>query len=431
MSINADKLRSALGLEAAKVTAVAGPNFSGRTRILRAATNLADHIDPTPVVPALSGAPAAYIGPEISNCISGLASTVRGELKLNSGGDIEDSPAYLLVNEFALDRFYDRNPFTLSGGEQACLAISSALALQPEVLAIDCALEQLDRKMKPFVTGLLASGKATAGTAVVVADNRLDECALPVTPVEAATIDMPPMNLGSAFPKIDPSIRIPEVGSFSGTLELADITFAYPKSSPVLEGLSMRFEPGKPYFILGHNGAGKSTLAKLMAGVIRANSGSMVRGGEPFDPYRQPGQAVTYHFQNPDLQLFATTVEEEVTEVARMKRAKFPGLADRADAVISAFGLDTVRSEHPLDLPFVLRKRIALAATVAAGSNWVILDEPTLGQDREASESLGAIIDGLLSTGLGVLIITHSDTFLEILPGERLVLKDRSLKSSC
>ena len=77
------------------------------------------------------------------------------------------------------------------------------------------------------------------------------------------------------------------------------------------------------------------------------------------------------------------------------------------DSLLSAFGLQQVAEQHPLDLPFVLRKRVALASTLAMLRPWIILDEPTLGQDDKSTVGVATLVSALCSLGYGVIIITH------------------------
>ena len=77
---------------------------------------------------------------------------------------------------------------------------------------------------------------------------------------------------------------------------------------------------------------------------------------------------------------------------------------------------------HPAELPFVMRKRISLAATLAMDRPWYILDEPTLGQDESFVEFLIALLNDLAENGKGVIVISHSKSFTEKLRGKYLTL---------
>jgi energy-coupling factor transport system ATP-binding protein len=208
------------------------------------------------------------------------------------------------------------------------------------------------------------------------------------------------------------------------SIHLDGIRFSYRGAgSPVLLDISTTLEPGLVYVLDGANGSGKSTLAKLLAGVLRPQSGAMSLNGSTFQPWREPGTVFAYHFQNPDLQLFSTTVRAEVEAGPRALGLSSDTVGRAARVWGNAFGLEGALDWHPLDLPFVYRKRVALAATFAMVRPWLILDEPTLGQDDETSETIRQMIGALADQGCGILVISHSVGFRERLGGHRLVLK--------
>jgi len=96
----------------------------------------------------------------------------------------------------------------------------------------------------------------------------------------------------------------------------------------------------------------------------------------------------------------------------------------RTEALMKAFGLSGLKEDHPLEMPFVIRKRIALAATLAMGCPWLILDEPILGQDHTSALALKSMIDQMSSKGFGIVVISHSEWFRSLLDAEEIKLGD-------
>ena len=404
--------------------ALAGRNFSGRTHLLRCWTGLDLWEGDVEALGYRGDALAAYIGPEVYNSISGLAVTVGQELVLHCANGLGGDRISALAEQLRLPPLFDRNPFTLSGGEQTCLAITSALALQPGALAIDCPTEQLDLDLKMQLLKWMSDGMART-TATVIADNRLAEYEnefRTVMHLEGAS-KTPNSSLRLRFDPICPSFYPECAVRRPCTLGVDGVMFRYPKGPVVLREVSARLDPAL-YVLDGRNGVGKSTLAKLLCGVLKPNRGRILAGQTELCPWKRPGDTVAYHYQNPDLQLFSTSVEEEILAGPRALRSAGEELARRAEDIICAFGLSHVRGEHPLDLPFVIRKRVALAATLAMGRPWIILDEPTLGQDDAASEALASIIEKLLGVGVGIIVITHSVWFRQRLSARLLRLEN-------
>jgi len=197
-------------------------------------------------------------------------------------------------------------------------------------------------------------------------------------------------------------------------LRFEDLVFAYPCSGshPALNGASGRLGSNNIVGLVGKNGAGKSTLSKVLNGVLRPRTGILWLGREPIQPVVRPGHVVAYAFQNPDDQLFLATV---CSEVAFGPRNLGMGREETDEAVKQAledFDLRSFAQEHPLDLPFVLRKRVAMASAIAARRPWTVLDEPTLGQDAEFCDRLVRVLKGLQAEGRGAILISHDPEFV-------------------
>lgn len=399
-----------------------GPNFSGRT------DRLAAYVKEDNIV-GRSGQPkrGIYIGPEIYNSVSGLTTSVTDELRLHAGHDLAGTPLGDLVGQLGLLSLGDRNPFTLSGGEQACLVVASALALLPNRIALDCALEQVDYQLKRLILDWLSDRGKSRVAHAHLSDNRLAEF---VGGIDAVRVRLPPRMSDTLGPrsrrlKIGPILRSLEIRQLVApcTFGLHDLSFAYANRAPVLEHISAVLSPGKIYMLRGCNGAGKSTLAKVLCGVLKPNAGVMRRNDSVITPWNAPGQIFSYHFQNPDLQLFATTVYDELRSGLRWQALTSHRKDDRLTRIAEAFGLTEIMGEHPLDLPFVLRKRVALASTLVTGTPWVIVDEPTLGQDDQSVHAIASQLSSLAANGVGVIVISHSSYFASLVSSTAMDLE--------
>jgi energy-coupling factor transport system ATP-binding protein len=165
-------------------------------------------------------------------------------------------------------------------------------------------------------------------------------------------------------------------------------------------------------------------LAKLLSGILKMKKGEIYMDGKSIQPYRNPGQLFGYSFQNPDEQLFSRTVLNEITgdkrnELYTQSRMKF----------LKLFGLENLQHLHPAELPFVMRKRISLAATLANDRPWYIIDEPTIGQDDDFVVFLVKLFKQLTEKGKGIVIISHSQVFIEKFQSKVLYLVNGNLKN--
>jgi energy-coupling factor transport system ATP-binding protein len=225
----------------------------------------------------------------------------------------------------------------------------------------------------------------------------------------------------SRYPPIlplDPSHidRLPTVSA--PTIELRSISAGYEKKSPVLKDVSITLTPARVYTLTGRNGSGKSTLAKILSGVLRPFTGQILVNGSPTNLAKSPGKIAGYHLQNPDVGLFESTVAAELN----LKNPDGPEAAIR-----DAFGLQPFQNSNPLSLPFPVRKRVSLAATIARLPPWIILDEPTLGADGATIGSLARIIRALAAKQHGMIIISHSKKLLEMLEGDELHIENSTI----
>lgn len=167
-----------------------------------------------------------------------------------------------------------------------------------------------------------------------------------------------------------------------------------------LEDVSLEMDAGC-VCILGQNGSGKTTLMKHLNGLLKPSSGRVLVRGEDTRDHRVAHLArhVALAFQNPDDQLFRSSVEREVRFGA--ENMGFPPeeaekLVERA---LDLLQLRDVRHRKPYDLGLSWRKRVAIASVLTMASPVVVLDEPTGGQDAEGIQLLGALVEHLVGRG--------------------------------
>ena len=394
---------AAAGSAVARLLTVRGPNFSGRTQVLRRYCDT-------------RAAGRVYLGPEVYNALSGLATTVRQEFELHSGTGVCSTQVPGELASLGMEHLLEQNPAYLSGGEQACVALLCAMALRPDYLAVDCALEQLDAQRLAQAVAML-QGEQGPRLSTMLADNRLDEWAGQLPFADVATLRQGPAP-APPVPPLSPQHILNLAAVTAPTIELCHLNAGYPNRPNVLRDVNLTLTPGTIFTLEGPNGSGKSTWAKCLCGVIRPSAGEIRFAGTPARPWKTPGKTVGYHLQNPDVGLFESTVALELGQTAAGVQAP------RVQHVMDAFGLRAVASQNPLALPFPVRKRVSLAATIARDVPWLFLDEPTLGADRATITAMAELITNLAKTGHGIIAVSHSAAFLDMLGGRRLKMHD-------
>lgn len=389
---------------------ISGDNLSGRSHFLK---NISDYFNNREIDKDKN----IYVGPIPNSSISGLVPTVREEFVLcNYQNSIYHSNLSKLIEELGFLKLMDRNPFTLSGGEQAILAILTAISLESDIVTIDCIFEQLHHTVKQSILNFLLKNVFVSNV-IFIADNRLKEYG------NFYTMKVPPNFPEEKFvkPLLLKNLNSDTFNTFhksskGSVLSLKDIGFSYKKGIPVLKNITIDLEPGTLYHLSGINGAGKSTLAKLLCGVLKPDRGEIFLGHKKYHAFSHPGLHIGYHFQNPDEQLFCNTIEKELFPIPKKKIDDSKQFTTFKNSLVKTFGLENILQEHPSEMPFVIRKRIALAASLSMERSWLILDEPTLGQDDKNVWHIIEIINKLLKNGVGIILISHSDWFNEILP---------------
>lgn len=211
-------------------------------------------------------------------------------------------------------------------------------------------------------------------------------------------------------------------------ITLRGVSFAYPDGTRIFEELNLALgdvEPGMapgeyvaagfgPIALIGENGAGKTTLVKLIAGLLRPESGEILIDGQAIrgQTAAQIARTVGLVFQNPDDQLFKSRALEEAMFGA-LNLGLSPRQAERrAREALQRVGLGSLADENPYDLSLGQRKMLALASVLAMQTPILILDEPTIAQDHPGVERIGRLVRELQTEGRLVVVITHDMEFV-------------------
>lgn len=197
-------------------------------------------------------------------------------------------------------------------------------------------------------------------------------------------------------------------------IHLDEVTFAYPNGHKAVDGVSLRIEPGEAVAIVGQNGAGKTTTAKLMNGLFRPTSGTVLVGGVDTSTTTtaQIARRVGYVFQNPDDQIFHNDVYEEIEFGPKTLGLTGAELEKCVYQAAELAGVSEHLDENPYNLPFSTRKFVAIASAIAMQCDAFIFDEPTAGQDLWGMRAIGRVVEALLAEGKAVVTITHDMQFV-------------------
>ena len=203
-------------------------------------------------------------------------------------------------------------------------------------------------------------------------------------------------------------------------IEVRDLSFEYPITddegnviggNKVLENITLDIPKGQFTAILGHNGSGKSTLAKHFNGMLLGNSGKVYVNGidtADDDKIYDVRQTVGMVFQNPDNQLVATIVEEDVAFAPENLGLPPAQIRERVDEALNAVDMYKYRLHSAHQLSGGQKQRVAIAGVIAMRPECIVLDEPTAMLDPKGRKSVMKTIKRLNSEfGITIVLITH------------------------
>jgi energy-coupling factor transporter ATP-binding protein EcfA2 len=381
---------------------------------------------------------ASHVMQEVAFGLENLA-LPRDEVESRVMGTLD----YLGIGHLA-----ERETFSLSGGEKQKVALAGALAMKPSILLLDEPLASLDPASAREALALFRR-LADEGISILIIEHRV-ESVLAVRPDRTMYMQNGQIVFtGSVHGLIDavnyrevklpaadvvrraradpvPERPAPAVRRPGKTLvAFEDVSFAYGDGPPVLRNVTAQIRKGDIIAVLGPNGAGKTTLMKHTIGLLKPTQGRVLVGGEDTRKITVARAAHTlgYVFQSPTHMLFAPTVREELAFGPRnigKPEGEIPG---RVRQAVQALNLEGLEDYPPLALSFGQQKRTSIASVLAMGTQILIMDEPTAGQDYF---NYMAFMDSILAMAEfeTVLFITH-DLDLAVVYANRVILIGR------
>ena len=194
-------------------------------------------------------------------------------------------------------------------------------------------------------------------------------------------------------------------------LEVQNIKYSYNKDYQALKGVSLKVEKGEMVALLGKNGAGKSTLFLHLNGIYEPDEGKVFIDGEELKYDKKSllkfRQKVGIVFQNPDDQIFAPTVEEDVAFGPLNLKLPMEEVQKRVTESLALVGMSGFEKKAPHHLSGGQKKRVAIAGILAMKPEIMVLDEPTAGLDPQGVRGLSKLLKELNDEGITIIISTH------------------------
>ncbi len=210
-------------------------------------------------------------------------------------------------------------------------------------------------------------------------------------------------------------------------IQIQEVSFHYSPEHPVLTKVNLTIQEGEWLAVIGPNGSGKSTLARLMNGLLLPKQGQVLVdewNTAAEDDLMRIREKVAFLFQNPDHQLVATTVEDDIAFGVENLGLPREEITRRVNEAIRILGLEALREKAPHLLSGGEKQRVALAGALVMASRYMVLDEPTSMLDPAMRKSFVATLTQLhAEQGLTMVYVTN--LMEEALLADRIVLLDQ------
>lgn len=192
-------------------------------------------------------------------------------------------------------------------------------------------------------------------------------------------------------------------------IAVENLWFSYDRVNQVLRNINLSIKQGEFVAIIGNNGSGKSTLLKLIVGLIKPTRGRVLVDGADTSTAKvsELARKIGFFFQNPNDQLFASTVRDEIAFGLKNLNLGEEEIRRRVEEALRDFELEDVHDIFPRFLARGDKQKVCLASIIVMGPRIILLDEPTTGQDHRDSRAVMDLAKKLNERGIAIILVTH------------------------
>lgn len=220
-------------------------------------------------------------------------------------------------------------------------------------------------------------------------------------------------------------------------IEIKELSFSY-DSKPFIDNLDLKINDGEMVGIIGNTGCGKSTFVRLIAGLIKSDSGKIIINGDDITNKKFNKKILRRKlgivFQFPEMQLFEQTIEKDIFFGLKQYKLTYDEKYKRAKETLEFLGLDfeRIKDKSPLALSGGEKRKIAVAGILVCKPKYLIFDEPIAGLDCNSRDSFMKLLLALKQNGTTIIIISHNTDYLAeyadrilVMDGGKIVLDDK------
>ena len=220
-------------------------------------------------------------------------------------------------------------------------------------------------------------------------------------------------------------------------IEIKELSFSY-DSKPFIDNLDLKINDGEMVGIIGNTGCGKSTFVRLIAGLIKSDSGKIIIDGDDITNKKFNKKILRRKlgiaFQFPEMQLFEQTIEKDIFFGLKQYKLTYEEKYKRAKETLELLGLDfeKIKDKSPLALSGGEKRKIAVAGILVCKPKYLIFDEPIAGLDCNSRDSFMKLLLALKQNGTTIIIISHNTDYLAeyadrilVMDGGKIILDDK------
>ena len=200
-------------------------------------------------------------------------------------------------------------------------------------------------------------------------------------------------------------------------IEIKELSFSY-DSKPFIDNLDLKIDDGEMVGIIGNTGCGKSTFVRLIAGLIKSDSGKIIIDGDDITNKKFNKKILRRKlgivFQFPEMQLFEQTIEKDIFFGLKQYKLTYDEKYKRAKEALELLGLDfeRIKDKSPLALSGGEKRKIAVAGILVCKPKYLIFDEPIAGLDCNSRDNFMKLLLALKQNGTTIIIISHNTDYL-------------------
>lgn len=342
-----------------------------------------------------------------------------GVANLNLTGDEIERRVNEIMDFLGIRAFSDRMTDALSGGQAQKVVLGSILAMKTPILLLDQPTAELDPKTSSELyrhLGRLNREKKVTTLVVMDKSGAVLKDADRVLVMEAGTVkDFLPVAEYQQKYGNEKKYQRPlpfMVDERSDVIKLSGASHRYKGGITGCQPLDFSLKKGDFTAVIGQNGSGKSTMLKLIEGLVKPSSGAVELFGTAVTRKNvgELRRRIGFLFQNPDDQIFCSSVRDEISYVLKNKNLSEQQSEQKIQETLALIGLAGLEEMHPQRLSRGQRQLLALGSVVINDPELIIADEPTSGLNGAQSQVVMEKLAQLSAQGVTILLVTHDLT---------------------